>query len=240
MPVFQTEKDQSILRVEGISRIIGTGAGTIIPLHPTHLTLESGRMVIISGPSGSGKTTLLSILGCILKPDLGELHFWGKATKHLTNSAMAQLRAKHFGFIFQQYHLFESLSALGNLAIAATMKNQETASTSLKELLKRVGLEKKAHVMPGKLSGGEKQRVAIARALVGEPSLILCDEPTGALDTENAMVTANILRKLVDEKNCLVVLVTHDPRLEPFADRIIQMEDGRIKHDTGILSRRKE
>lgn len=231
--------ETALLRVEGVDRVIGSGPNRIIPLQPTSLTLEAGNIVLICGPSGSGKTTLLSILGCILRPDHGEIFVMGESTKNLSTSAISQLRARHFGFIFQQFHLFPSLSAQGNIDLAVAMKPRAKDHPKTGDLLTRVGLAKKGAIFPSKLSGGEKQRVAIARALVGNPSIILCDEPTASLDTENAMAMIKVLKDLAHERNSLVVLVTHDHRLENQGDRRIQMEDGRVIHDSHPVNQKE-
>lgn len=227
-------EESELLRVEKVTRVIGSGTEAFVPLHPTSLTLEAGQVVMITGPSGSGKTTLLSILGCILSPTSGRVFVATKETTHLSGAQRAAVRAQSFGFIFQQYHLFDSLSALGNVTLAAAMKGftgGEARDESL-SLLELVGLGAKARTLPGKLSGGEKQRVAIARALVGRPRVLLCDEPTAALDTTNALTTIRLLRNLAKDQGRLVVIVTHDHRLEAFADRVLAMEDGRVVGET--------
>jgi putative ABC transport system ATP-binding protein len=222
-----------ILLLEQATRVIGQGPEAFVPLQPTTTSFESGQVVMICGPSGSGKTTLLSIMGCILRPTSGKVVVSGVDATSQSGSELTRIRAKHFGFIFQQYHLFASLSALGNIELAGAMKG--SASQDRREdcqaLLEQVGLTTRAHLLPGKLSGGEKQRVAIARALVGNPQILLCDEPTAALDTKNALNTISLLRNLAHEQGQLVVIVTHDNRLETYADRILSMEDGRIMRD---------
>lgn len=225
--------DGPILFLEQATRVIGQGPEAFVPLQPATVAFEAGQVVMICGPSGSGKTTLLSIMGCILRPTSGKVVVAGMEATSLGGSELTRIRARHFGFIFQQYHLFDSLSALGNIELAGAMKGSATRDhrEECKALLEQVGLTTRAHLLPGKLSGGEKQRVAIARALVGNPQILLCDEPTAALDTKNAVNTISLLRNLAHEQGRLVVIVTHDSRLESYADRILSMEDGQILRD---------
>jgi putative ABC transport system ATP-binding protein len=185
---------------------------------------------LIEGPSGSGKTTLISILGLLLTPSAGEIWLEGKPVAGLGERALPDLRARNFGFVFQGFNLFPALSALENVAIAIRMKQPGTrnADAEARRLLDQVGLAPRAHHLPADLSGGQKQRVAIARALGGNPPILIGDEPTAALDTRTALSVMELLRGLATTERRAVVVVTHDPRLEQFADRIVRVEDGRI------------
>jgi putative ABC transport system ATP-binding protein len=182
------------------------------------------------GPSGSGKTTLLSILGCILTPTTGTVRVLGRSTKGARPEILAKLRREHIGFVFQTYHLFPTLNATDNVRLALEVRDNRPRGTAgrAKEALDRVGLSHKTRAYPRELSSGEQQRVAIARAIVGNASIILADEPTAALDTENGRAIMKILNAVARDDSRGVLVVTHDPRLEAFADRIIHIEDGRI------------
>jgi len=182
------------------------------------------------GPSGSGKTTLLSVLGCLLTPTSGTLSLQGKPTAGARPGDLAKFRRDHLGFVFQSYHLFPTLNALDNVRLALDVRGEDSKSSLQKaaKILATVGLAHKQQAFPSELSGGEQQRVAIARAIVGDPSAILADEPTGALDRENGHAIMTILAKIAKDSARAVLVVTHDQRLIPFADRIIHMEDGRI------------
>jgi putative ABC transport system ATP-binding protein len=182
------------------------------------------------GPSGSGKTTLLSILGCMLTPTEGTVRVCGHSTDGAGPEDLALLRRKHVGFVFQSFHLFPTLSATDNVRLALDVRGEPSrpARARSREALARVGLAHKAKVFPRELSGGEQQRVAIARAIVGAPSIILADEPTAALDGENGQAIMTILAEIARERGHAVLIVTHDPRILPFADRVVHIEDGRI------------
>jgi putative ABC transport system ATP-binding protein len=182
------------------------------------------------GPSGSGKTTLLSILGCILSPTSGALKLAGISTKGLNAEGMADLRRKHVGFVFQAYNLVPTLTALENVMLALDLRGASLndAPYLAWEALDAVGLSHRAYVSPSKLSGGEKQRVSIARALAGSPSVILADEPTAALDSENGKAVMALLAEVARDKSRAVLVVTHDHRTLEYGDRMIRIEDGRI------------
>jgi putative ABC transport system ATP-binding protein len=186
--------------------------------------------MLIEGPSGSGKTTLISILGLLLTPSAGEIWLGGANVAGLGERALPALRARHFGFVFQGFNLFPALTALENVEIAIEMKGgSRGAKAQAKRLLETVGLGDRMHHLPADLSGGQKQRVAIARALGGDPPILVGDEPTAALDTKTALSVMELLRDLASRAGRAVVVVTHDPRLERFADRVIRVEDGRIQ-----------
>jgi putative ABC transport system ATP-binding protein len=182
------------------------------------------------GPSGSGKTTLLSVLGCMLTATSGTVRVNGRATAGARPSELAKLRRDHIGFVFQSYHLFPTLSALDNVRLALDVSGARTeqATVRARAVLATVGLAHKENAFPRELSGGEQQRVAIARAIVGDATAVLADEPTGALDSENGHTVMTILAQIAKNPSRGVLVVTHDPRIIPFADRIIHIEDGRI------------
>jgi putative ABC transport system ATP-binding protein len=220
----------SLARLVGAGKIYGSGETAVAALAEATLDIKPGEVTLIEGPSGSGKTTLISILGLLLKPTSGEVWIEGRNVAGLTERDLPGLRARNFGFVFQGFNLFPALTALENVAIAIEMKNPKAKDTrgEARRLLDLVGMTSRSHHLPADLSGGQKQRVAIARALGGNPPIIVGDEPTAALDTKTALSVMELLRELASSHGRAVVVVTHDPRLERFADRVVRVEDGRI------------
>ena len=220
----------SVLEARGITKELGAGASRIMAVKGVDLTLMPGELTLLMGPSGSGKTTLLSILGCILAPTSGTVSIAGTSTADLNPEALAKLRRSHIGYIFQSYNLFPTLTALENVRIALDVvgikgaKAIERATQSLID----VGLGHKLKSFPGNLSGGEKQRVAVARAIASAPSIVLADEPTAALDSENGHGVMKLLSEIARTQNRSILVVTHDPRTLSYADRVIKIEDGLI------------
>jgi putative ABC transport system ATP-binding protein len=219
-----------VLEAKGIVKELGRGAGMVVAVKGVDLTLEPGELTLLMGPSGSGKTTLLSILGCIMTPTKGSLHVAGISTKGLGPEELAQLRRDHIGFIFQSYNLFPTLTALENVRIALDVRGQKgyKAAARSEDVLREVGLGARLMNYPGNLSGGEQQRVAVARAIVSSPSIVLADEPTAALDSENGHAVMELLARIAHEQNRSVLAVTHDPRTLGYADRVVKIEDGLI------------
>ena len=228
----ESASSRSIASVRRASKSYGTGETAVTALEDADLAVMPGEILLIEGPSGSGKTTLLSILGLLLKPTSGEVWVGGRDVSALPERALPAIRAATFGFIFQGFNLFPALTALENVALAIRMKNPRIrgafAAAEARCLLASVGMETRMHHRPDHLSGGQKQRVAIARALGGDPRIILGDEPTAALDSKTALGVMELLRSLADGQGRAVVVVTHDPRLERFADRVARVEDGRV------------
>jgi putative ABC transport system ATP-binding protein len=197
---------------------------------------------MLMGPSGSGKTTLLSILGCMLTPTQGTVKVRGHSAAGLPAEELARLRRDHIGFIFQSYHLFPTLTATDNVRIALDVRGERSgpATDKARQALARVGLAHKLASYPLELSGGEQQRVAIARAIVANPSAVLADEPTAALDTTNGQAIMRLLADVAGDSTHGVLVVTHDPRILPFANRVVRIEDGRIVgEETGAAGRRQ-
>jgi putative ABC transport system ATP-binding protein len=219
-----------VIEAIDVTKCLGQGAGRVQALRGVDFALRCGELTLLMGPSGSGKTTLLSILGSMLTPTSGTVRVLGRSTADLGPSALARLRRDHVGFIFQSYHLFPTLSALDNVRLALDVRGEhaDRAIAKAKDVLATVGLSHRLNAFPNELSGGEQQRVAIARAIVGNPSAILADEPTGALDSENGQTVMTLLARIAKDPGRGVLVVTHDPRIVPFADRIIHIEDGRI------------
>ncbi len=221
----------ALARLVGVGKTYGSGENAVAALADATLDIRAGEVTLIEGPSGSGKTTLISILGLLLTPTAGEVWLEGKNVAGLGERALPGLRARNFGFVFQGFNLFPALSAVENVAIAIRMKDPKArnADREARRLLAQVGLETRMHHLPADLSGGQKQRVAIARALGGNPPILVGDEPTAALDTKTALSVMELLRDLASREGRAVVVVTHDPRLERFADRVVRVEDGLIQ-----------
>jgi putative ABC transport system ATP-binding protein len=219
-----------VLDARDIVKELGHGAGKVRALKGVSLQLNVGGLTLLMGPSGSGKTTLLSILGCILTPTAGTLTVAGESTTGLTPEALADLRRRYIGFIFQSYNLFPTLTAEENVRLALDVRGSRgsDAVVAAQRALHKVGLRHKLKSYPANLSGGEQQRVAVARSLVGAPSVILADEPTAALDSENGVAVMSLLSQIARDRSRAVLAVTHDPRTVPYADRILRIEDGLI------------
>jgi putative ABC transport system ATP-binding protein len=221
----------SLARLVRTGKVYGSGEHAVAALAEADLDIHAGEVTLIEGPSGSGKTTLISILGLLLRPTSGEVWIEGRDVSKLTERDLPSLRARNFGFVFQGFNLFPALTALENVAMAIQMKDPRAKDPrgEARRLLDLVGLGARAHHLPADLSGGPKQRVAIARALGGNPPILVGDEPTAALDTKTALSVMELLRELATSRGRAVVVVTHDPRLERFADRVVRVEDGRIQ-----------
>ena len=217
-----------IIDARAVAMTLGSGARKVQALRGIDLSLRRGELTLLMGPSGSGKTTLLLVLGCMLTPTAGTVTIGGTATAEADKEGLAKIRRDHIGFVFQSYHLFPTLTAAQNVQLALDIRHERgrRARQQAREALERVGLAHKVNTRPGELSGGEQQRVAIARAIVTNPSVVLADEPTAALDGDNGRAVLKILADSAHERKQAVLVVTHDPRIIPFADRIIHIEDG--------------
>ncbi|MFT5510541.1 MAG: putative ABC transport system ATP-binding protein [Hyphomicrobiaceae bacterium] len=229
---------QPIVNVRDIVKELGQGAGKVRALKGVSMSLNPGELTLLMGPSGSGKTTLLSILGCILSPTEGSITIAGEDTEGLSPEGLADLRRRHVGFVFQSYNLFPTLNALENVRLALDVRGEKYADTVIKAetALREVGLANRLRSFPGNMSGGEQQRVAVARALAIRPSVILADEPTAALDSENGHAVMELLSDIAKDESRAVLAVTHDPRTHAYADRIIRIEDGKIIDDERRLT----
>jgi putative ABC transport system ATP-binding protein len=224
-----------VIEAIDIVKFLGVGAARFQALRHVNLAIAGGELTLLMGPSGSGKTTLLSILGCMLTPSSGTVRIHGHSTAGAKPEELAKLRRDHIGFVFQSYHLFPTLTAIDNVVIALDVRGERTEQARQKaaKVLAMVGLAHKMESYPRELSSGQQQRVAIARAIIGNPSVILADEPTAALDVENGRAIMSVLARIAKDPARGVLVVTHDPRIEAFADRIIRIEDGRIVGDGG-------
>lgn len=215
------------------------GATSTPTLCGVELTVAAGECVFLVGPSGCGKSTLLSILGCILTPDRGTVQVLGHDLSRLDEISRSALRRNHIGFVFQRFQLIRGLSAIENVCVPLILRgeSQRVARQRASRLLADVGLSDKAGSNPAELSTGQCQRVALARALVGDPELILADEPTAALDATAGQEVMQLLRTLTTGEGKTAVVVTHDPRILDFADRVLHLDNGRIsENDASTLA----
>jgi len=224
------QERNTVIRAKGLSKVYREGATELRALQEVDLEVRTGELTLLMGPSGSGKTTLLSILGCILRASEGKLEVLGEDVSLLAESELPRIRRGAIGFVFQGFNLFPALTAAENVALALDVRGVRAGEAKKRgeELLAEVGLAQKARSFPADLSGGQKQRVAIARALAGDPPILLADEPTAALDSTSGRTVIELLQRLARVHGRAVVMVTHDPRVLSFGDRIIHLEDGRI------------
>jgi len=213
-----------VLEFEDVWKTYRMGDTEVNALAGLNLALEEGSFTTVMGPSGSGKSTFLHVSGILDTPTKGLFRINGRQTSELSLKEQALLRRNEIGFVFQRFNLLSQLSALENVMLPMINKDAEKAIG----LLDKMGLEDKYHKLPSQLSGGEQQRVAISRALINDPSLILADEPTGELDTDNAQSIMQILQDLNRKAGVSIVVVTHNPESASFADEIINMRDGKI------------
>jgi putative ABC transport system ATP-binding protein len=222
-----------LLGLREVRRRFMLGETAIDALHGISLDIHAGEFLAVWGPSGSGKSTLMNLVGLIDAPTSGEIHFDGQATSGLSDDALTEFRGSRIGFVFQSFNLVPVLSALENvmlpLQIAGVAEHEARARAAA--LLLDVGLARFAASLPDKLSGGQRQRVAIARALVVAPKLVIADEPTANLDSENSRMVVDLMREMNRSKGVTFVFTTHDPRLLEHVDRKILLRDGKIESD---------
>jgi putative ABC transport system ATP-binding protein len=228
-----TVMEDIIVRAAGLRKAYRNGTLTSPVLQGIDLEITRGECLFLAGPSGSGKTTLLSILGCVLSPDTGMLQILGEDVTRYSSTEQARFRREKVGFVFQRFHLFDALTSVENVRVAFELLGIPAAEATQKsrELLGLVGLSDKADSRVTRLSMGQRQRVALARALAGNPELILADEPTASLDAEAGLSAMQILKDLCHSLHKTVIVVTHDSRILPIADRILKLADGRIVSD---------
>jgi putative ABC transport system ATP-binding protein len=236
---------EPVLEAVEVVKFLGSGAAQVEALKGVSLSLSGGELTLLMGPSGSGKTTLLSVLGCMMTPTSGKVRVRGGSTENLGPEDLTKLRREHIGFVFQSYHLFPTLTALDNVRLVFDVRGERSAQATSKarEALALVGLSHKNKSYPLELSGGEQQRVAIARAIAGNASAVLADEPTAALDSENGHAIMSVLARIAKDRTRGVLVVTHDPRILPFATRVVRIEDGLIvgeQRGNAVLDAKKE
>jgi len=224
---------QTALVATGLSKRFKTGRTYIEVLRAVDFDALHGDVTMVMGPSGSGKSTLIAALSGLLKPDSGSVQAMGQDLWSLRPGKIDRFRLDHCGFIFQGFNLFPALTALQQVQIVLKYQGVPKAEARRRaaDALSEVGLDSRMNQRPSELSGGEKQRIAIARALAKNPNLLFADEPTSALDGENGQIVIKLLQRAAKSHGAAVICVTHDPRLETYADRVIQIEDGRILGD---------
>lgn len=220
-----------ILEVTNLSKTYDTGETQVKALDNVSLSVESGEFVAIIGPSGSGKSTLLHILGGVDVPTSGSVVINGVDISNLDETALAIFRRRQIGLIYQFYNLIPILTVKENLTLPLLLDGRKPDERVVDDLLKTLGLTERVNHLPNQLSGGQQQRVSIGRALINNPALMLADEPTGNLDSENSREIVSLLRKFNKENNQTVIIITHDERIAMSADRVISIEDGKITRD---------
>ncbi len=223
-----------MIKLLNVHKVYKTQFYEVHALNGVTMEIKRGEFVAIMGPSGSGKSTLLHLIGCLDRPSKGEVVINGVETSKLNDNELTRLRRDTIGFIFQQYNLVPTLTALENVELPMIFKgiSKEERQRKAFELLKQVGIEEIASRKPNEISGGQQQRVAIARAMANDPKILLCDEPTGNLDSKTGRQVMEIVKRMNKEKDVTVVLVTHDLSLADYADRIVRIRDGRIDLST--------
>ncbi len=232
------EDGEVVLDVHGLTKVFGRGAAAVKAVDGVNLTVRRGEIVLIMGPSGSGKTTLLTLIGGLLKPTGGRVCIDGRDITSMSEAELSRLRQRYVGFVFQSFNLLESLNAGENVEVALNLAGTvgRGASAKAERLLDEFGMGHRLRFKPNDLSGGEKQRVSIARALANEPELILADEPTANLDSKQGQEVVRLLRDIAKGQGRTVVIGSHDGRIREMADRVLRLEDGRLKDGGGEAS----
>ena len=223
------------LEIRGIKKSFGTGDSRVNVLKGLDLDIEKGEFCVLLGPSGSGKSTLLNIIGGIDGADEGSITIEGERLEDMTEKKLSLYRRKHLGYIFQMYNLIPNLTVRENIEVGAYLSDHPL---DVDELLHTLGLYEHQKKLPNQLSGGQQQRVSVARALVNDPKIIFADEPTGALDSHTSQDVMRLMQRLVREQKRTLVMVTHDRSQAEYADRVLEIIDGKIVHITE--NRRKE
>ncbi len=217
------------IKVNDLEKHYQVGDTKIVAVGGVNFEIPKGQFVVIVGPSGAGKTTVMNILGGMDKPSIGDVIVDNKNISSLKDKEMTKYRRDDVGFVFQSYNLINNLTALENVEMATQICKD---AKNPQEVLAQVGLQERMNNFPSQLSGGEQQRVAIARAIAKNPKILLCDEPTGALDTETGQQVLRVLRECSDVYNMTVIIITHNQNITQMADRIIEIKNGRIKSDS--------
>jgi putative ABC transport system ATP-binding protein len=236
------ELAMSFIQAENLTKVYGTGDTAIVALDHVNLAVNPGEFVAVMGPSGCGKSTLLHLLGGLDRPSDGNVSIDGQPLAKMSDNEITQLRRRKIGLVFQFFNLIPILSSVENAALPLLLDGGNSAKTKQKaiEWLTKVGLGHRLTSRPDQLSAGQQQRVAIARALITDPVLVLADEPTGNLDTKSSDEIAGLLKQVAKEWGRAVLMVTHDPRIAAYADRIVFLKDGTIVNETQLESRRAD
>jgi putative ABC transport system ATP-binding protein len=221
-----------LIETESLTRLYKLGSETVTALDDVSVSVDEGEFVAVMGPSGSGKSTFMNVVGCLDKPTSGTYRLDGELVSRLSNDALAAVRNRKIGFVFQQFHLLDRLDALANVELPMLYAETDRAVRRDRAIvaLKRVGLGDRIHHRPTQLSGGQQQRVAVARALVNDPKMLLADEPTGALDSRTSVELMALFQKL-NRDGTTVVIVTHEPDIAAYANRLIRFLDGHVVSD---------
>jgi putative ABC transport system ATP-binding protein len=224
----------ALIQAENLTKVYGTGDTAVVALDHVNLTVNPGEFVAVMGPSGCGKSTLLHLIGGLDRPSDGNISIDGQPLAAMSDNTLTQLRRRKIGFVFQFFNLIPILSSVENASLPLLLDGANSTQTKQKatEWLTRVGLEHRLASRPDQLSAGQQQRVAIARALITDPALVLADEPTGNLDTKSADEIADLLKQVAKAWGRAVLMVTHDPRIAAYADRIVFLKDGKIVNET--------
>ncbi|MCB0194987.1 MAG: ABC transporter ATP-binding protein [Anaerolineae bacterium] len=232
----------SLIQAENLTKVYGTGNTAVVALDHVQLTVNPGDFVAVMGPSGCGKSTLLHLLGGLDRPTEGAVSIDGQALAAMSDDAVTELRRRKIGFVFQFFNLIPILTSIENASLPLLLDGKNAADIKQKavELLTKVGLGQRLDSRPNQLSAGQQQRVAIARALITEPILVLADEPTGNLDTRSSDEIVDLLKQVAKAWGRAVVMVTHDPRIAAYADRIIFLKDGKIVNDAHLEAKRTD
>lgn len=230
--IKKVEVKSAAITAQKVDMRFASGGQSYQALKDINLEVQRGDLQLLMGPSGSGKTTLLTILAGLLTPSAGKVFLLGEEISAMSRAELTQFRLENIGFIFQSFNLFPALTAAENIQLSLKLKGikNRIAREKTQWLLEEVGLADKGKLLPKQLSGGQQQRVAIARALAGNPQLIMADEPTAALDSQNGHAVIELLRRLTKEGGCTVLTVTHDPRIVDIADCVFYLEDGQLKN----------
>jgi putative ABC transport system ATP-binding protein len=221
-----------VIQVSGLNKSLYGGGHRVDILNEINLVIPTGQFIAITGASGSGKTTLLSLIAGLDEPTQGKIIIDNQDITKLNEDELAELRGQHFGFIFQNFNLIPTLTALENVVLSAELNGANGAQKKSIDLLNIVGLSKRNHHYPVQLSGGEQQRLCLARAFVNQPDIILADEPTGNLDSQNSKRVLDLMINIHHEKKTTILLVTHEEDVAQKAERIIVMGDGKIIEDS--------
>lgn len=240
MPAVQRERDElppgdegrsAAIICRGLTKEFGRGETRVVAVDGVDFEIFPGELTLLVGPSGCGKTTLISILAGLLNPTSGEVRVLGNQLERLAGSSLVKFRARNIGFVFQQYNLLPTLNAAENAAIPLLIAGEARprALDRAREVLDQVGLLGKSRALPSQLSGGQQQRVAIARALIHHPRILVCDEPTAALDAQSGRNVMQLLARIAVDPDRAVIIVTHDARVYQYGQRVITMADGKIE-----------
>jgi putative ABC transport system ATP-binding protein len=234
--ISDPEANMPLIQAENLTKVYGKGEAAVVALDHVTMSVNPGEFVAVMGPSGCGKSTLLHLLGGLDRPTEGSVTIDGKSLSSLSDDALTQIRRRKIGFVFQFFNLIPILNAVENAALPLVLDGKRNGESKQKatEWLEKVGLGARLNSRPDQLSAGQQQRVAISRALVTDPMLILADEPTGNLDSRASDEIAGVLQQVAKEWGRAVLMVTHDPRIAAYADRIIFLKDGKIVNETRL------